>query len=306
MRKAAEIVQNQSKPDLPAIFSPSGRRWQCSAAPAGPLEVFELNYLHYHDTLELGLCLSGQGVCRVGDREFPFEAGDVQIIFPFQRHLSKSVGESSLWYWLNLDPLPLLSSWNPSAAPAAEEAFTRQMGLYGILKPAEFSCLAELVTRILCASYDPAVLPEHREDYLSASLYLLILELYRVSLPLPKLTLQPERRFMALKPALAAIDAAVFSGEALSMPKLSALCGMSEATFFRAFRESIGQAPSSYIAACRLKRAQHELVFSDKSILEVALAAGFGDPSGLYRCFMSRCGISPSAYRQAFRHIEPK
>ena len=91
MRKGAKIVRKRSTANLPAIYATSRSGWQHHnhTVLPWPLEVFEVNYLHYHDTLELGLCVSGNGICRVEDREFPFMPGDTQIIFPFQRHLSK-------------------------------------------------------------------------------------------------------------------------------------------------------------------------------------------------------------------------
>ena len=76
---------------------------------------------------------------------------------------------------------------------------------------------------------------------------------------------------------------------------------MSEAAFRRNFRSSIGQSPGEYIAFCRVRRAQSKRVFSDLSILDIALSVGFDDPSGLYRCFQNHCGMSPSKYRQMFR-----
>ena len=33
-------------------------------------------FLHYHDVLELGLCLSGRGECLTADGSYPFSKGD--------------------------------------------------------------------------------------------------------------------------------------------------------------------------------------------------------------------------------------
>lgn len=292
----------RNRSTLPAVFDSARSGWHKNGTKPGPLEVFELNYLHYHDTLELGLCISGTGICRVDDNEYPFEAGDVQVIFPFQRHLSKNTGsESSHWYWLNLDPEALIESWNPGVSSDMEELLYRQMGLYGILKPAEYPYLAELITRIIRTDADKEAFSSHRTDYLSSSLYLLLLELYRASLSLEKLTLHPGRRFSALRPALSAIDRGLSSNAVPSAAELAGLCGMSEASFRRNFRSSIGQSPGEYIAFCRVRRAQSKLVFSDQSVLEIALSLGFEDPSGFYRCFRSQCGMSPLQYRQMFQ-----
>lgn len=296
-------MRKQSNFILPEIYEPSGRSWHDGGeiSPT-PLEFFEFDRLHYHDTLELGLCVSGHGECRIGDESYSFGPGDVQIIFPFQRHLSKSSGtQFSRWFFLNLDPVMLLSSWNHSAASSVEEIYHRQMGLYGIFHPSEHPYLAEMISRIILVNAASLPSPPGKADYLCATLYALIMELSRASAALPKLAFAPSRRFLALRPALNAIAEGLFCGKTPSVSELAELCRMSEATFRRAFHAAVGQSPGNYITLSRIRRAQNALISSEQSILEISLAAGFDDPSGFYRSFCARCGMSPSSFRKMFR-----
>ena len=86
-------MRNRSFLTLPSFYvhaEPS--RLDERSAEAGPLEIFDITYLHFHSVLELGVCASGRGTCVVEGENMPFAEGDVQIIFPFQRHLSRSEG----------------------------------------------------------------------------------------------------------------------------------------------------------------------------------------------------------------------
>ena len=70
-----------------------------------PGKNISLSLIHiYHSVLELGWCISGSGECYAEDQIFPFCSGDVQIIFPYQKHYNRSqLGTPSRWYFINLD-----------------------------------------------------------------------------------------------------------------------------------------------------------------------------------------------------------
>ena len=134
-------MRNRSCTDLPSYYAPSPGAWLKNDRPY-PLEVYDITSLHFHDTLELGVCSEGQGVCRVEDREYPFCEGDVQVIFPFQNHLSRSEGgRQSKWYWVNLDPLDVLGTWGAPELGRLEQMLRENMGLCGILDQKKYPFL---------------------------------------------------------------------------------------------------------------------------------------------------------------------
>ena len=59
-------MQNRSFLTLPSFYvhAEPGDLSERSAE-AGPLEVFDITYLHFHSVLELGVCFSGRGTCVV-------------------------------------------------------------------------------------------------------------------------------------------------------------------------------------------------------------------------------------------------
>lgn len=86
-----------------------------------------------------------------------------------------------------------------------------------------------------------------------------------------------------------------------SVTALAARAHMSERTFARRFKAETGTTPGSWINAQRVLRAQELLEDTAMSIEEVSRAAGFGQAVLLRHHFNRAVGISPAAYRRAFR-----
>ena len=282
-------MRNRSCMDLPSYYAPSPGAWLKNDRPY-PLEVYDITSLHFHDTLELGVCSEGQGVCRVEDREYPFCEGDVQVIFPFQNHLSRSEGgRQSKWYWVNLDPLDVLGTWGAPDLGRLEQMLREKMGLCGILDRKKYPFLCELVRHV--------VLPGEETRRL-VSLYALIVELAKVSSDLPKLSLSPARHFSRLLPAIEQMQSRLEEDLSTGVPAMAEACGLSCAQFRRDFLASMGCSPQQYTLNCRMQKAQRLLLLTDRKITDIALAVGYQDASGFNRCFREHFGVSPRQLRQ--------
>lgn len=81
----------------------------------------------------------------------------------------------------------------------------------------------------------------------------------------------------------------------------AALCGVSNAYFYRCFRAWSGQSPVEYRNALRLSHAEAMLRNTDMQIGEIAEVIGFEDPFYFCRLFTRRFGISPQKYRNGVR-----
>ena len=146
-----KTMRNRLNSPLPSFFAPAPEALLSAPRPGPhPLEVYDITYLHFHDNLELGVCVSGQGACQVEGVLYPFAAGDVQIIFPFQSHLSRSEGaRQSRWFWLNIDPMRLLAAWGAPGLARLERLLHTGMGLCGIIDGARYPLIRELVARVV-------------------------------------------------------------------------------------------------------------------------------------------------------------
>jgi transcriptional regulator GlxA family with amidase domain len=93
-------------------------------------------------------------------------------------------------------------------------------------------------------------------------------------------------------------------GTPLSLTELAAHAGTSVRTFTRRFRDETGLSPGAWLAAQRLDYARHLLEDSDLNVDQVAERAGLGTGANLRQQMKLASGVSPTAYRRAFRSME--
>jgi AraC family transcriptional regulator len=86
---------------------------------------------------------------------------------------------------------------------------------------------------------------------------------------------------------------------------LAAIVHLSTSHFFRAFRETFGQAPLAYIMKQRVLRAQELMLSSPRSITEIALHCGMCDQPHFTRVFRRIVGLSPGDWRRQFAPAPP-
>jgi len=89
--------------------------------------------------------------------------------------------------------------------------------------------------------------------------------------------------------------------ENISIQVLATIAGLSMYHFARAFKQSKGLTPHSYLVQCRVQRAQDLLAATDLPLSEVALASGFADQSHCARRFREHVGVTPGHYRWLMR-----
>jgi AraC-like DNA-binding protein len=87
--------------------------------------------------------------------------------------------------------------------------------------------------------------------------------------------------------------------ECLDLQILADVVGLSLHHFARAFKQSTGVPPHTYLLQRRIDCARDLLIHSDRSLSEVALLAGFGDQSHFSRRFRELVGVSPGQFRRS-------
>lgn len=87
----------------------------------------------------------------------------------------------------------------------------------------------------------------------------------------------------------------------LDLATLARRASMSLRTFTRRFREETGLSPGAWVSQQRVRHALHLLEATDLTVDEVAARAGMGTSASLRQHLRASVGVSPSAYRRAFR-----
>jgi transcriptional regulator GlxA family with amidase domain len=90
-------------------------------------------------------------------------------------------------------------------------------------------------------------------------------------------------------------------GAPLDLSKLAEHANMSVRTFTRRFREETGLSPGQWLISQRVERARQLLEATDLPVDRVATEAGFGTATAMRQQLHATVGVSPTAYRRAFR-----
>jgi AraC family transcriptional regulator len=89
--------------------------------------------------------------------------------------------------------------------------------------------------------------------------------------------------------------------ENFTLAQITESVGVHATHLSREFRRFYGCTVGEYVRRLRIEFACRRLLFSDVSLTEIALSAGFFDQSHFARTFKSQTGMTPLAYRIKFR-----
>ena len=89
--------------------------------------------------------------------------------------------------------------------------------------------------------------------------------------------------------------------EALSLDRLAAIACLSSCHFHRIFRAMVGEPLGQYVQRIRLETAALHLQTSSRSVLEIALDAGYESAAAFTRAFEQRFGLAPTECRVSHR-----
>jgi len=111
-------------------------------------------------------------------------------------------------------------------------------------------------------------------------------------------------RLEKLLPLLASLSEV--NGQTRSLADLAAEDGRSAHHLQRIFKAELGESPLQYNRRVRLQRAAASLLVTNKTILDIALDAGFDSHEGFSRAFQALFHITPRKFREQealFKHL---
>src|SRR5690242_14635266 len=106
----------------------------------------------------------------------------------------------------------------------------------------------------------------------------------------------PSRRLLRAKDAMDRSYARPLDTETLAKIAMS-----SEAHFIRTFKQTFGETPHRYLQRRRLERAMALLRETERPVTDICLEVGFASLGTFSRTFARVLGMSPTAYRAAWR-----
>ena len=250
--------------------------------------------LHFHNCLEIGICLSGSGVTHIENRIYKFRRGDIQCVSANTPHMSVANGDAFCnWIWIFIDVPTLINSNAGTLSDTLLEI--SKAGFNGVFSPYEHPKLAHLIDLLSEVALDV----KFSELYCSLLVGLILIESARIGdidrgekrLPISK----------KIKPALLYIRENYADPQVMSAEKIANACGMSVSYFRKLFKSEIGMTLPQYIAQTRLSHAVHLLQTTDKKIIQISTDVGFYEVTYFNKLFHDTFGMTPKEMQKKYR-----
>lgn len=259
--------------------------------------VFRQNVMHAHPHMEISIpgC---NGVYIVGDKEIPFEAGDVFLFRSKERHgISQLHGDGdALCLGFHFFPDTLWSSFEQELVPEFIAAFSQERKDFPNRIPGDSFQAKTILKTLKHIENEFENKHIHYEVAVRSNISLLMLSLLR-AFPLGEERKQKGKieRIKQVSEIMKYID--VHCSEKLSLAQLGEIVHTNPSYLSHVFRETTGFSLWDYIIARRIELAKHLLLNSNRKILDIAFECGFQNSTHFNKSFRRQTGITPSEYR---------
>ena len=268
----------------------------------------EITQIHYHDSVELGICLQGNGYFISLDRIEPIGQGDAILIAPGVRHYSKSLDRCRcLFLFVDLGGLfRTLGLTDELLFAMTRECFMLEMPM--ILRSGDYPELNEMIQRVIIG-YDTDWKANGSrkfvvmEDEYSAS----VLNAGKLlAARMTELLLLCRERFRQRTRVVPEHDVLIPAVEYISLhyerrirvDELAEMCHISRSTLRREFLQAYQMTPYAYLTQFRCRTAGMLLDHTSLPVGEIASQVGYRDFADFYRNFLTYHGMPPSEYRK--------
>lgn len=247
-----------------------------------------LEYLHFHNCIEIGHCLSGEGTLYIENKEYTFQAGDICFIPENIAHISKSSSnQTSRWEYIYLNPSLLLEEIFPEKK--LESLLLCSPHIAKVFPHSEEPYLHFLISRMFGEFHEKG--PNY-QDSLRGLFLTFLTVIYR---HIPE---QLTEHCTNLQIYSALLYIHKHYGEKLQIGEIAALCHLSEPHFRRKFLEIMHISPLDYINHLRIRTSCYEIYKNEKPLNQIAQEVGFTTLSSFNRQFHSLLGCSPTKWRK--------
>jgi len=255
-----------------------------------------IDYLHFHNYIEIGYCYDGCGDLVLGEVSETFGKGKFSVIPKNYPHTTNSkLGTISSWEYLFIDPAKILKEMYGSSN-IGNKILRRVNAKAHLLEVDKYPEMAGKIQMIV------EVMRNCEEFYLEEAKGLvqaLLLEIARMnrSAEDDRIVDHGQKGFILISKAIDYISDHYM--EPLKVSELSEKCHMSEAHFRRLFSSYMKMSPIEYINSVRINIACDYMRKTNDSIFDIAHKCGFTTESTFHRNFKKVMGVSPSEWRNS-------
>ena len=254
---------------------------------------------HYHNCMEIGVCLSGTGRIEIGRQAWDFTDGAVTVVGRGLHHSQQNTGEPmTYWRYVLVDEELVLRE-----APARHRATlmklfaaARKQGLF--IDSGDGFQEIHILLRSMFELFKSR--QEAARMELEAMVHLLLLLLSRTRNPVALLETADKKPRRAIEPALSYISENYT--QEIRVSQLAASCAMSESYFRKVFLAIMDMPPLEYLNRYRINRSINLLWTTDATFLQIAIQTGFSSVAAYNRNFRRYVGKSPAQWRKKFHN----
>lgn len=261
-----------------------------------PVAIFsEVTYgapPHHHREYEILYLAKGRMRFGIDNYEHMISEGDVVFIEPYTSHTFGSDGEDFHYYALLFDPSILGGKDDPARETFESVRFNRYVSLSG-----------DILTKI------PALFKADSEKAFGREI---LMKLFIYSIINHLIATHQFSVVSDLKPVQDNCSQAVFAAaeyiglnyrEQIKIQDIISLVKYSQSHFMRVFKRETGYSITEYINRIRVERACLDLMYSKKSLTDIAIGNGFSTPQYFSKVFTCVMSITPSQFRNRAKSL---
>lgn len=258
-----------------------------------------IDYLHFHNYLEIGYCYEGQGELVIAEKSYHFTGNQFSVIPPNCPHTTNSdPGTKSRWEYLYIDVEGTLRGlYSEGGSEKQKERILGRINSQAFLK--EHEKASEIADRILLLMNS---MREQKEFYLEEAKGILLSLLVALARENQNNVLDMDVQMKTSMPSMLVSEALDYISEHYMEPirieKLASVCYVSETHFRRVFSSSMNMAPLEYINMVRIQNACDLLKKTNDTVASIAYRCGFSTLPTFNRNFKQATGVSPMEWRK--------
>lgn len=261
----------------------------------------DVDYLHFHNFLEIGFCYEGEGHMILGKDMVRFAGREFTVIPPNYPHTTNSdPGTISQWEYLFIDVEGYINRFFDSPVKA-ERVIKRIYSKALFLKEEEFRPAAAKILKIL------NIMRDGEEFYLEEAegiLGALLVEIARKNRGSEEERVSEEKGKLTNMVTNALDYISYHYREDIKIEDLAKACHISETHFRRVFTAHMNLSPLEYINIVRIRAACELLKKTDETVASIAHKCGFTTNSTFNRNFRQVMGVTPIEWRKRPENYE--
>ena len=260
-----------------------------------------IDYLHFHNYLEIGFCYEGQGRMLLGEEEVRFSGREFSVIPPNYPHTTDSdLGTVSRWEYLFIDVEGFLRSFLDTPVKA-DKVIQRIYSKALFLEENQSPSISAKILKIM------NIMRDGEEFYLEEAkgiLASLLVEIARLNRRSEEERVEEEKGKLTNMITRVQDFVSYHYMEDIKVEDLAKSCHISETHFRRVFTSYMKMSPLEYINTVRINTACELLQKTDEPVADIAHKCGFTTNSTFNRNFKQLMGVTPVEWRKRPENYE--